>query len=267
MADFQPGAMLYTQSFASRPEGVEVPVYQTRAPTTADWNFPIGKNWVDQSGLATYQLVDVTSSIGVNSATWVNTGGGTTDLSTLTGNTGTATPVAGNILLAGTTNQITTAASGSTVTFTIPAVFIAPGSIASTTTITAGTTLTATLGNITATNGNFVSSTAGKGLQFNANTATGAAASPVVLNSRAGQVVFTSVNIAAAADLTLTMTNSSITSSSTQVIYSWSGATTGAALSMKSVTPGSGTIAFVVTNGTGATTSTSNITLNFIVVN
>lgn len=133
--------------------------------------------------------------------------------------------------------------------------------------VTAATTITATLGNITATNGNFVGSTAGTGLQFNANTATGAAASPVVLNSRAGQVIFTSVSIAAAADLTLTITNSAVTASTTQIIYSMSGATTGSALSIKSVTNSSGSSAIVVTNGTGATTTTANITLNFIVVN
>lgn len=141
------------------------------------------------------------------------------------------------------------------------------GVVSSAGAVTAGTTMTATLGNITATNGNFVSSTAGNGLQFNANTATGAAASPVVLNSRAGQVIFTSVSIAAAADLTLTITNSAVTASTTQIIYSMSGATTGSALSIKSVTNSSGSSAIVVTNGTGATTTTANITLNFIVVN
>ncbi len=139
--------------------------------------------------------------------------------------------------------------------------------VSATASVTAGTTVTATLGNITATAGNFVSSLAGNGLQFNANTATGAASGPVVLNSRAGQVVFTSVSIAAAADLTLTITNSAVTASSTQVIYSLAGATTGAALSIKSVTNSSGSSAIVVTNGTGATTSTADIALTFIVVN
>ncbi len=109
--------------------------------------------------------------------------------------------------------------------------------------------------------------TAGAGFTFNANTASGAASGPVVLNSRAGRVVFTTVSIAAAADLTLTMTNSAIISSSTQVIHSMDGATTGSALSVKSITPGSGTIAFVITNGTGATTSTADIGINFLVVN
>ncbi len=121
-------------------------------------------------------------------------------------------------------------------------------------------------GNMTTATG-FVATTAGAGLTFNANTASGAASGPVVLNSRAGRVVFTTVSIAAAADLTLTMTNSSITSSSTQVIHSMDGATTGSALSIKSITPGSGTIAFVVTNGTGATTTTADIGINFLVVN
>ncbi len=141
------------------------------------------------------------------------------------------------------------------------------GALGATTSVTAGTTLTATLGDITATNGNFVSSAAGKGLSFNANTATGAAASPVVLNSRAGQVVFTSVSIAAAADLTLTITNSEITGSSTQVIYSMSGSTTGSAPSIKSVTNSAGSSAIVVTNGTGASTTTADITLTFLVIN
>lgn len=120
---------------------------------------------------------------------------------------------------------------------------------------------------VTATNGNLVGSTAGTGFLFNANAATGAAASPVVLNSRAGQVVFTAVSIAAAADLTLTITNSAITGATTQIIYSMSGSTTGSAPSIKSVTNSAGSSSIVVTNGTGATTTTADIKLAFLVVN
>lgn len=141
------------------------------------------------------------------------------------------------------------------------------GALGVTTSITAGTTLTATLGAITATNGNFVGSTAGTGLLLNSPAASGAAASPVVVNGRSGRATFTSVSIAAAADLTLTLTNSSITAATTQIIFAMSGATTGSALSVKSVTPGSGTCAFVITNGTGATTSTADIVIDFLVVN
>lgn len=158
----------------------------------------------------------------------------------------------------------TTIATGGTGTL---ALGNATGNTAVTGSLTASTTLTATLGNITATNGNFVSSAAGKGLSFNATTNTGAASGPVILNARAGQVIFTSVSIAAAADLTLTITNSAVTDSTTQVIYSMSGAATGSALSIKSVTNSSGSSAIVVTNGTGATSTTEDITLNFIVVN
>lgn len=133
-------------------------------------------------------------------------------------------------------------------------------SVTTTGNVVGGTGLTATTGNITA-------SAAGAGLLLNSPTATGAAASPLVLNGRSGQAIFSSVSIAAAADLTLTITNSAITGAATQVIYSLSGTTSGSALSIKSVTNSAGSSAIVVTNGTGATTSVSDITLTFLVLN
>lgn len=193
--------------------------------------------------------------------TWTILGGGTGAVATETGDTGTATPSAGNIKHAGTPNQITTAASGATITYTLPVAITAPGSISAT------TTMTATLGAITATNGNFVGSTAGTGLLFNANTASGAASGTVTLNSRAGKVTFTTVSIAAGADLTLTMGNSQVTGSGTQILYFMSGATSGAALSIKSVTNSASSSAIVVTNGTGATTTTADISFTFLVIN
>ncbi len=134
--------------------------------------------------------------------------------------------------------------------------------------VNAGTSMTATSGNITATNGNFVGTAVGTGLSFtNAGLASGVAASPVVLNARVGEAVFTTVSIAGGADLTLTMTNNKITGSSTQILFSLSGVTTGAALSIKSYTPSAGSVAIVITNGTALTTSVSDITLNFLVLN
>ncbi len=68
----------------------------------------------------------------------------------------------GIVTMAGTASQITTTGGLNSLTFSIPAAFIAPGSIvatttvASTTTMTAGTGLTATTGNITASAGNLV---------------------------------------------------------------------------------------------------------------
>lgn len=122
-------------------------------------------------------------------------------------------------------------------------------------------------GNITATAGNFVAATLGKGILLNSGAANGAAASPVVFSGRSGRVTFTTVSIAAASDLTLTMTNDQITDVSTQVLISMSGATTGSALTIKSKTASAGSLAIVVTNGTGATTSTASIVIEFLIIN
>lgn len=462
----QPGAMLYTQGFGSRPEGVEVPHIETRAPTSSDVNYPIGKRWINTASGSEYSLTSFTTMNGLTTANWGFLGSSAGDLNSLTTDDATVVlPTAGTIVLhgnatqgvsttgsngpgtttvtvadwttaqkgvgvlstnaqaiagVGTTQAVTPAAlqakigtqtahgvamgdtgAASALSYsaagTIGQAFISGGAAADgaygvlgpagggtglasitahdlivgngtgtpnllapsatvgipvvsagaaadpvygtavvagggtgavtltgiltgngtsavtgnavtqhgvllggaanaaaslgvaatgtilagvtgadpaftgspsvTGSITAATTITATLGNITATNGNFVGSTAGTGVLFNANTATGAAPGPVVLNSRAGQVIFTGVSIAAAADLTLTITNSAITGATTQVIYAMYGATTGSATSIKSVTNSAGSSAIVVTNGTGATTTTADITLNFIVVN
>ncbi len=311
------------------------PVITTRDPLTTDYNFKVGRQWINKTTPSVWFLGAKASG----SATWIAAGSGSLGaINTLTGGSGGAlSPTAGNMNLLGTASQITSTGSGSTITFSIPAAFVAPGSIASTTTLTSGTslavttsatvgttlgvtgattlaaltqigttlinasgaavttigtggtgavnlgnatgntavtgsltastTLTATLGNITATNGNFVSSASGKGILLNSPTTSGVASGPVVVNGRSGAAVFTTVSIAAAADLTLTITNSSITGSSTQVIYCLSGVTTGAALSIKSVTNTAGSSAVVITNGTGATTTTADITLTFLVLN
>ena len=292
---FQPGATLYAQSIGTRPENVEVPHIEARAPTSTDIGgpipFPIGKSWVDTLNSAAYVLTNLVTVSGLTTATWVTTGGGAGAVATLTGDSGTATPVAGNIFIDGIANQIVTAGSAGTLTVGLPSAVTAPGSLATTTTlaagtslssgttitagtsvaattsVTAGTTVTATLGNITATNGNFVGSAAGTGILLNSPAASAASPGPVVVNGRSGQATFTSVSIAAAADLTLTITNSAITGATTQVIYSMSGSTTGSAPSIKSVTNSAGSSALVITNGTGATTTTADIVLNFIVLN
>jgi hypothetical protein len=50
-------------------------------------------------------------------------------------------------------------------------------------------------------------------------------------------------------------------------MLSMSGATTGSALSIKSKTASAGSLAIVVTNGTGATTTTADIQIDFLVLN
>lgn len=131
------------------------------------------------------------------------------------------------------------------------------GAITAGTTITAGTGMTITTGNLTI---------AGTGAGFVLPVvAPVAGASPIVANGRVVQATFSGVSIAAGATQTLTITNSAITSATTHLHISFWGATTGAALTIQSVTPGSGTVAIVMQNGTGATTTTANITFNVIV--
>ena len=229
------GAVLYTSGFGSRPESVEIPVIATRAPSSSDIQYPIGQRWVDRSNNATYTLTSISTVGGTPSASWVAEGGGSSQLSSLTGSTGTATPSSGNIQIAGTANQVTTAASGSTVTVSLPSAITAPGSV------TATTTLTATLGNITATNGNLALNTAGNKLVI----ATGSNASIGTSSAMTAGVV------------TVATTACSATA---KVFYSR--ATVGG-------TPGN--VSITAQDGTGFTlTSTSNTetsTFNWLIVN
>lgn len=132
--------------------GLLVPIIAKRDPTTADTGYALAQPWNNKTN-NTYWVL---TSVAGGSASWSDlSSNGSGSVGTLSGDTGTASPVAGNIKIAGTTNQITTAASGSTVTVSVPTTFVAPGSIAATTSVTA------TLGNITATNGNLSLATAG----------------------------------------------------------------------------------------------------------
>ena len=180
----------------------------------------------------------------------------------------TASPSVSGSLTAGTTITAGTGITSTTGNIVASAGNITAtlGSVSAATTVTAGTSITATLGNITATNGNLVASTAATGLSLNPTVASGAAGT-VNCDGRVGSVTFTGVSIAAAADLTLTIGNTSIAGASTRVILTMSGSTTGSAPSIKSITPSANQVAIVVTNGTGATTTTADITFDFIVLN
>lgn len=135
---FQPGAMLNTQAFANRPENIEVPTIQSRAPASTDVNFPVGKFWL-YTGNSLWYLLSQSSTGGVLASNWIQ----------LAGSSGAINSIVG------TANQITASTVAGVTTLSIPAAFTAPGSI------TATTTVTATLGAITATNGNLVLGTAG----------------------------------------------------------------------------------------------------------
>lgn len=176
-----------------------------------------------------------------------------TDHGVLVGSgTGAVTPLA-----VGTTGQVLLGATGADPAWT------SDPSIAGS--VTAATTITATLGDITTTDGNFVATAEGTGILLNSAQASGA--SPQVVNGRSGRATFTGVSIAADADQTFTITNSAITAATTEVMLSMSGATSGSALSIKSKTASAGSLAIVVTNGTGATTTVADIQFDFLVLN
>lgn len=128
----QPGANLYTQGFGSRPENVEVPHLDVRAPASTDILYPIGKRWLNTVSGSEYVLASQSVSSGVTASSWTLLGSGGT-LNTLSDDSNVkANPSNGNIQLAGTANQITTSAAGSTVTFSLigpytPATYTAHG--------------------------------------------------------------------------------------------------------------------------------------------
>ena len=86
------------------------------APTSADYQYPLGFQWIDTSAGALYFLASVSGT----TASWEKVIGGSTGLTQLDSDSGSATPSAGVIDLAGTSAQgITTSATGNTITFTI----------------------------------------------------------------------------------------------------------------------------------------------------
>lgn len=100
---FQPGAQLYTMAFGIRPENVEVPTLQTRNPATTDTQFPIGKRWINTTTPSEWILGSLSSFAGVTTANWIQ--GGSSGITTLTGDTGGAVGAsAGNINIDGGTD-------------------------------------------------------------------------------------------------------------------------------------------------------------------
>ena len=115
------------------------PFITNRDPTAADGQkkgFPIGQNWINVSNNTVFVL---TSDV-AGTATWSISTAGSSNLDTLTGDSGGAiTPSAGNISLLGTADEVTVTGTANTLTWSIPTTFIAPGSIEATTTLTVGT--------------------------------------------------------------------------------------------------------------------------------
>lgn len=98
------------------------------------------------------------------------------------------------------------------------------------------------------------------------NVVLASGATPQTANGRAISVTFTGVSIAAGAVQAFVIANSAI-AVGTLLDITMVGATTGSALSIQSVVNIAGQSTITVTNGTGATTTTANITFTILLIN
>lgn len=159
MANSQPGfGASYTSGTGSFSLNELAPMVASRAPTTADSKFPIGKIWSYPANSAAYILVSKSSSSGgLVSATWDLFGGGGASIDTITGDSGGAlSPSSGNLNILGTASQITTTGLGSTLTLALASSITGLTSVSSTTFVTSATleNLNITANDITAAGSN-----------------------------------------------------------------------------------------------------------------
>lgn len=224
----QTGAALYAQSVGVRYEDVEIPEVQTRAPTTSDIRYPIGKIWIDRVGDAAYALTSISTITGEPVASWAAIGGSSVAIS--------------NVL--GTANQITSSVVGGVATLSIPAAFQAPGSV------TAATGLIATSGGVTASAGNISASAGSVSASTTVTAGTG-------ITSTTGNIVATAG--AVSAGTTVTATLGAITATNGNLVLGTAGnkleIATGANASVGTATLVAGT----VTVATTAVTTNSKI--------
>lgn len=106
---FQPGANLYTQGFASRPEAVEVPHLEARNPSPTDVQYPIGKRWLNTTSETEFILYKFQVVNGIMQAVWSSSVGSTGAVITLSDDNDTKVipDTTGNIGITGTRNQVT----------------------------------------------------------------------------------------------------------------------------------------------------------------
>jgi len=104
-----------------------VPVIAQRAPTANDINYELGQTWVNRLNNQIYGLANVAAG----AATWSILGPGSSDVDTISGDSGgPLSPAGGNIALAGGTN-LTTVGAGSTITTNMDAAITLATSVTS----------------------------------------------------------------------------------------------------------------------------------------
>lgn len=189
-----------------------------------------------------------------NGQTWVASGSGASgSFSSLIVNPG-PTSLTGTTSVVGTTSINTSGSATTTIGGGLSTGVVNIGNTSGGTAITGPLSVT----------GNITLPTAGTGIVYNPPTAGGA--SPQTANGRVVQVTFTGVSIAATAEQSFVINNSSLGLSSI-VEVTMRGATDGAALSIAGVSVSPTAITTTITNGTGATTSTANIVLTATILN
>jgi hypothetical protein len=198
---------------------------------------PVGTIWINVLSGNAYQLVQNTTAAG---GVWTLLGGAAGAVATIN----SLAPTAGNIIIAGTANQITATSAGSTVTLSVPVIFSAPGTVVS------GTGITATTGGVTATAGNIVA-TAG-----NISATVGSVSAGTTVTGGTG-VVATTGNVSASAGAvnaatTMTATLGNITATNGNFVAS---------------TAGSGIVVPAATVAAGASPQTSNARAGRVVFN
>lgn len=116
------------QNVFSNGSQVTPQIVATRDPVAADNQYGAGTFWFNSSAFKLWSQMGF--SLGIPQ--WELIGTSTGNVDSLTGDTGTATPTAGNIKIGGTAAQVSVIASGSTVTLSLigpytPATYTAHG--------------------------------------------------------------------------------------------------------------------------------------------
>lgn len=196
------------------------PVIAQRAPTSLDTGYPNGQMWVDQSGDGIYGLIEVAGGV----ATWSALGGGAFAVATLTGDSGMATPIAGNInILTGA--NLTSAGAADAITIDLDTTISGITSITSGTFVTSSATLgtTYTTNTITATgsdaNIDISLVPKGTGVVLNQRSAIGSPVSNVVFNTDNTNAASNAVDIIATNGAT---SGDAFTTYSVSAVQDWS---------------------------------------------
>lgn len=167
-------------------------IVSTTSPTTAQWNYPLGQIWINKTLAVAYILASKAGRLG----TWVVVSDATSGITTLTAGSGGALgPVAGNLNIFGTANQIATAGSGNTVTLSLvgpytPATYTAHG-------VLIGEGTSSIVATAAGTDGQVLTGNTGADPTFNAiGTKSGLTLNGILLGGGAGPFTATSAGLA-----------------------------------------------------------------------